>query len=346
MSKMNSLQRSLCAIRHERPDRVPVIPQSHIWVEYYYGSSSDELMWNGAKYAELQIAGWREFGWDGVFVATDSVALAQSLGLEVLYTDLGAAPGPIGLLDSLEDVNKLELIDPRKTRLNEWIVATQRLMDEIGDEVLVIARADAGPFSLAAQLRGMEAFLLDVGEGREPQLLDQLLSFCTEYALSFATLLLATGAHVVTIGDALASGSLISPKTFERYAFPYQKRLTDAIHARGGRFSIHVCGRTTRVMPRLVATGADILEFDALTDFDTAWEAARGRSCLLGNVPVSEVITLGTPAQIREECRWRLEKVKPAHGGYILSSGCALSSNVPVANVHAMVEAAEEFGYY
>ena len=97
---------------------------------------------------------------------------------------------------------------------------------------------------------------------------------------------------------------------------------------------------------RLVDTGADILEFDALTDFDTAWEAARGRSCLLGNVPVSEVITMGTPAQIREECRWRLEKVKPANGGYILSSGCALSSNVPVANVHAMVEAAEEFGYY
>ena len=145
-------------------------------------------------------------------------------------------------------MNKLELIDPRKTRLNEWIVATQRLVDEIGDEVLVIARADAGPFSLAAQLRGMEAFLFDVGEGREPQLLDQLLSFCTEYALSFATLLLATGAHVVTIGDALASGSLISPKTFERYAFPYQKRLTEAIHARGGRFSIHVCGRTTRVL--------------------------------------------------------------------------------------------------
>ena len=45
-------------------------------------------------------AGQREFGWDGIFVATDSVALAHSLGLEIFYTDMGAAPGPIGLLEA------------------------------------------------------------------------------------------------------------------------------------------------------------------------------------------------------------------------------------------------------
>ena len=39
-----------------------------------------------------QIRALRDFGWDGVFVATDSCALAHSLGLEVLYTDMGAAP--------------------------------------------------------------------------------------------------------------------------------------------------------------------------------------------------------------------------------------------------------------
>lgn len=342
---MNSKERTLSAIRGETPDLVPAIPQAHVWALYAYGSSADECMWDGEKYAEIQIQAQRDFGWDGVFVATDSCALAQSLGLEVLYTDMGAAPGPIGILNSLADVDKLELIDPRATRLNEWIRATQRLVDTIGDEVAIFARADAGPFSLAAQLRGMEQFLLDVGESTEPELIHRLLRFCADYALSFARLLLATGAPIVTIGDALASGSLISPATFARYAFPYQKYMADEIHRMGGLFSIHVCGRTTRAFPQLVATGADILEFDALTDFDTAREAALGQTTLLGNVPVSEVMTLGAPDDVEREVRWRLEKVIP-ESRYILSSGCALSSNAPAANLHRLIEAARTYGRY
>ena len=221
----------------------------------------------------------------------------------------------------------------------------QRLLAAVGDQVLVIARADAGPFSLAAQLRGMEDFLLDVGMEKDPQRIHQLLEFCLEYVIAFADLLLDAGAPVVTIGDALASGSLISPKTFARYAFPYQQRLAQHVKARGGRLSIHVCGITTPIFDQLVATGADILEFDDNTDFDVAVETAQGQSCLLGNVAVSAVITMGTPSMVREECRRRLEQILP-RSGYILSSGCAISPNAPAENLHAMVAAAEEYGVY
>ncbi len=342
---MNSKQRTLATIRQQIPDTVPCIPQAHVWALYHYGSSANDCMWDGDMYADIQIQAQRDFGWDGVFVATDSCALADSLGLEVLETEMGAAPGPVGILASLDDVNKLELIDPTTTRLNEWIKATRRLVDAIGDDVAIFARADAGPFSLAAQLRGMESFLLDVGESKHPEQIHALLAFCTEYALSFAKLLLEAGAPIVTIGDALASGSLISPATFERYALPYQQEMARRIHAMGGLFSIHVCGRTTRAFPLLVSTGADVLEFDALTDFDVALNEARGHTCLLGNVPVSEVMTMGTPADVHEEVRWRMQKVKP-NPGYILSSGCALSSNAPAENLHALMAAGREMGSY
>ena len=93
MAAMTSLERTLCSLDLRRPDRVPVIPQTHIWSEYNYGSSSDECMYDGARYAEVQLQAWNDFGWDGIFVATDSVALAHSLGVEVYLTDTGAAPG-------------------------------------------------------------------------------------------------------------------------------------------------------------------------------------------------------------------------------------------------------------
>ncbi len=345
MNQMTSRERSQRAIHHQQPDRVPVIPQAHVWAEYFYGSSSDELMYDGARYAEIQLQAQRDFGWDGIFVATDSVALAHSLGLEVLNTDVGVAPSPEGILADLSDVEQLEWVDPRKTRLNEWLKATRALADEVGNEALILGRADTGAFSLAAQLRGMATFLFDIGVGKEKERIHRLLSLCNRYILAFAELQMEAGAHVVTIGDALASGSLISPKTYKEYALPYEQELAREIQKRGGQLSIHICGDMTRSMDHWVTTGAPILEFDTPTDFDTAWSAAKGKSCLLGNVDTSSVMTLGAPELVKEECKWRIEKVKP-HSGFILSSGCALSPGAPADNLHAMVESAREYGAY
>jgi len=343
MALMTSLERSLCAIHHRPPDRIPVIPQAHAWIVDHYGSSARELMGNGKLLAELALRGWHEFGWDGVFVGTDSVALAHALGLEVEYTDLGPTPDPHGMLDDLTQVDALAIPDIRKTRLNEWITATRILSDQIGQEVLIVARGDQGAFTLAGQLRGMERFLLDIAAAEQEQEIHALLDFCNRYWLAFAGLLFEAGAHVVTIGDALASGSLISPAAFERYALPYQRRLAAAVRHKGGLFGIHVCGDTNRILPGLVASGAHMLEFDSPTRFKLAWEASRDRICLLGNVDTSEIMARGTPQQVEEECRWRIELVKP-HGGFILSTGCAISPNVPEANLRAMLESARKYG--
>jgi uroporphyrinogen decarboxylase len=342
METMTSLERSLRAIRHQEPDRTPVIPQAHAWIVDHYGSSAVELMGNGKLLAELALRGRRDFGWDGVFVGTDSVALAHVLGLEVEYTTLGPAPTPDGMLTDLKDVASLVLPDIRHSRLNEWITATRILSEQIGQDTLIIARGDQGAFTLAGQLRGMERFLVDIATGEEEAEIHALLAFCNHYWLAFAELLFEAGAHVVTIGDALASGSLISPAAFERYALPYQCALAQAVRQRGGLFGIHVCGDTNRAMPRLAASGAHILEFDAPTHFKSAWETARGKVCLLGNVDTSEIMVRGTAEQVEEECRWRIELVKP-QGGFILSTGCAISPNVPEANLRAMVESARKW---
>ena len=345
MPELTPLERCLRALRLQKPDRIPVIPQAHIWTLYRYGSSSTDCMHNGSLYAELQIKAQQEFGWDGVIVATDSVALADSLGTLVEMTELGPVPGTRGVLESLREIESLKLPDPRETRLNEWIVATRTLVREIGDRVLILARADQGPFSLSCQVRGMEAFMTELGIGEHPEEIHRLLNISTEYVWRFAELLLEAGAHVVSIGDALASGSVVSPKTFEEYAFPYQQELARRVRSKGGMLSIHVCGQTGSVMSRLAQTGAHLLEFDAPTDFDSARKAANGRVCLMGNVDTSEVLTFGDEDLVKETCRTLIGKVKP-ESGFILSSGCALSPNTPAENIMAMIEAARAYGVY
>ena len=53
--------------------------------------------------------------------------------------------------------------DPQKDgRIGEWLETTQRLMDMIGDHVFIMGRADQGPFSLLALLRGAQNLMLDL----------------------------------------------------------------------------------------------------------------------------------------------------------------------------------------
>jgi len=62
--------------------------------------------------------------------------------------------------------------------------------------------------------------------------------------------------------------------------------------------------------------------------------------CLLGNVPPLDVLTKGTPEQVREsavECLRRYGSRK----GLILSAGGGTSPGTPGANIRALVQSAK-----
>ena len=64
-----------------------------------------------------------------------------------------------------------------------------------------------------------------------------------------------------------------------------------------------------------------------------------------GGINIQETLTFGTPAQVREEIRRRIEDLAPG-GGFVLTPRWALRPEVPPENICAVYEAAEEFGNY
>jgi uroporphyrinogen-III decarboxylase len=66
-------------------------------------------------------------------------------------------------------------------------------------------------------------------------------------------------------------------------------------------------------------------------------------SCIGGNVPASLLVT-GTPGQVKEACRKLIETCGPG-GGYILTGSAGISEGNP-ENLHAMTDAAKEYGVY
>jgi uroporphyrinogen-III decarboxylase len=79
------------------------------------------------------------------------------------------------------------------------------------------------------------------------------------------------------------------------------------------------------------------------TDMFKAKEILGNSACIAGNVLASQLYTL-TPKDIKEYCRRLIEICAPG-GGYILSLGSGVDKCDP-ANLHAIIEAAREYGVY
>jgi uroporphyrinogen decarboxylase len=118
--------------------------------------------------------------------------------------------------------------------------------------------------------------------------------------------------------------------------------MVDDLKARRIILHNHICGNTIPIINDFIATGAQVLEIDHKTDMRKAKDAGRGKTCFLGPINTSLLAT-GTPDEVEDACREAIEIMAP-DSGFILGPGCALPSETPAANIHALVESARKYG--
>ena len=80
-------------------------------------------------------------------------------------------------------------------------------------------------------------------------------------------------------------------------------------------------------------------------DITTAIEYFGNNCIIAGNIEPTTLQT-GTSREIYELCRQAIEKGKYAPRGYILMPGCEIPVNTPPHNLHTMIKAIEDFGWY
>ena len=147
----------------------------------------------------------------------------------------------------------------------------------------------------------------------------------------------------MTFGDSTAG--LLSRDLYERFAFPYAKRVIKALADLEIPVFMHICGNTSHIIDLMAATGADGLEVDYQHDI-TYYKRETGRAvCLQGNIAPAGVLYQGTPQDVENAARVALEQGMVG-GRFILSSGCEIPRDTPAANLHALVNSAKQFGRY
>lgn len=339
-----SVERTLKTLRHERPDRVPVsLPNFMVTARMVAPDAFADFFHSGEAMAEGQLAAWRRFGHDVLILENGTAALAEACGVKVVYQSETAPVAKEPAIRSLDEVANLRVPDPyRDPILSELLKATRIVVKETARKAFVMGRADQGPFSLASEIRGMEAFMIDLASGEQPEKVHQLLDYCRQVVTRFALAQVEQGAHCTSIGDSPSGPDVLSPRFYRKYAWPYVKQMADELNAQGVLLSYHICGNATAIIGDMVASGAPMIELDQKADQKKAKSAALGKATLVGPVDPNAVMALGSPDEVTEACRVAIENMAEG-GGFILGPGCALPATTPDENIDAMIEAARRF---
>jgi uroporphyrinogen decarboxylase len=137
---------------------------------------------------------------------------------------------------------------------------------------------------------------------------------------------------------------ICGPRDFERFIFPWFRRFTEQGHRHGYQVVLHSCGSVFRVIEDLIAAGVDCLHPLQARARDMQAErlaaAFKGRLAFLGGIDVQELLTRGSPDEVRADVR----RVKRLLGPNLIVSPSheAILPNVPPENVAALAEAAHQ----
>ncbi|NSW83294.1 MAG: uroporphyrinogen decarboxylase [Syntrophothermus sp.] len=322
-------------------DRIPCCPIIGEYPSIIFGVSIASYLHSAKLMADAQVFAFEFFGYDSVGMGPDYLGLAEAMGSELKYYADERPQLARPCLVDVESLSRLKPVDPEKDgRLPLYLEALARVNERIGRYVKV-GSGVGGPFTVAACLRGTEEFLKDLR--RNPEFAHSVLELTTQSVINYMDACLKRG-FSCSLGEPLASSSVIGPAHFREFVKPYLARISEWFKKRTGRGpSLHICGLTRPIWVDMIETGVSQISLDEKEDIGEAKKELGSKVIVKGNVPPVTVLLNGTPETVIETATECLQKAFDSPKGFILSSGCTVPLATPPANVHALMEATKRF---
>lgn len=200
------------------------------------------------------------------------------------------------------------------------------------------------PFdTLADSLRGTQGAIMDMYRQPEKmhEAMDRISRRTIQNCIEMAD---ASGGIMVSFPLHKGDDTFMSDKQFEEFYWPSLKKVILALIQEGIMVMCFAEGRYERRLDAIaeLPKGWTEWQFDQ-TSMKNAKNIIGDVACIAGNVPASLMVT-GTPADVKKACRQLIEDCASG-GGYILTGGCS-ATEATAENMHAMMEAAREYGVY
>jgi len=192
-------------------------------------------------------------------------------------------------------------------------------------------------------LRGTHGIMMDMFQRPDKlhEAMARLVSIAIDETITSAN---ASGCPVIFIPLHKGTGGFMSNKQFEEFYWPTLKEVMMGLINEGlvplpfaeGDYEPRL--EIIKDMPR-----SSVIWFFEHMDMAKAKKIVGVNTCIAGNVPISVMCT-GQPGDVKERCRKLIEVCAPG-SGYILTAGAHMDMGNS-DNLHAMMEAAKEYGVY
>lgn len=289
--------------------------------------------------AQAIVSANEKVGSAAVFVGSGFTNFPMAaLGATLEFKEKGA-PALVGqAVADLSQVDRLDLgrldTDPALQTLQK---AAALVKGALGATAFVTSISWA-PFTFAGRLYGMDRLMTALVDN--PEGVKALLEWATEAVWRYHLPYLEAGSvDGVAMADPMASGDVISRRHFQQFAQPYLAKVTQRFAERGYPVLLHICGRTDDRLDLIADAGVKGFFLDHRVDLAKALEAVRGRMCIGGNVDPVDVLARGTVEDVVRAAQACLEAAGDREG-YVLTPGCDIPPDVPLANVQALIRTA------
>ena len=285
--------------------------------------------------AEVTLQPVRRFGMDAAILFSDILLPLEALGMRLVFDERGPAlPEP---LRTRADVERLASPDPAEA-LGYVGAALALVRTRLPAETALIGFAGA-PFTLAS-------YALEGGTSRsflalrrlmygEPEVWALLLDKLAATVAAHLRFQLASGAEALVLFDTWA-GSLTT-EDYRRHAAPWTRKIVEEVGPRAPL--VLFAGQADHLLEDLVEHGAAAVAVDHRTDLVRAFERARGRCALQGNLDPGAL--LASPAEVARRTRALLDGVN-GRLGHVVNLGHGVFPTTDPECVAAFVETAKE----
>jgi len=335
------------------PDRVPVYAQIHEFAMQELGVSAREFY----STPEIIVPGTLEiakrYGLDAGFVDYDVYNIeAEGLGKEVVFFEdhVPDVDRTTPLITGSDDLHRIKTPDFDIAGRFPQVIEIQRLYEKLTGLPPVLQFC--APFSLAANIRGVEALLMDIllspdfARGLFDAIVDEVLAPWILYQKKQFP-----NATSIAGSDAMASLPIVNMNILEEWVVPYILCLKDicgpGIYVPnwvGERHLINpeeMLALKSQVSPEFIE-GQDP-DVEALGPvFYKSYAQERGLPLVLG--VGASFMAHATPKEVEVRVKHYIEV--GGKGGNFALYLCDLGASTPAENVKAAIEAVHNYGQY
>lgn len=381
--KMTHKERLLAAMRNEMPDRVPVAPDTSVYIPIKRtGLPFWEVLFEG------KIPLWQAYLDVADDLGTDAW-VASVMSIPFTFSDVRAEWQSEMFFDESRDamIKKTAIRTPDGDLTQEdicfrgdpssWLVKpiknladdfkkfkwTQPMPTGVDDKALSILRNACHKrdyaFGVSVSYPGFHMWNCFIQDGIEAlsyaetdtsDILQEWFEFDLDRGTRQMELALKSGIDYILFGGS-GTITMASPSLAAKYAIPALKKWSKMAKDAGVPTMLHSCGKS-RILADMLAGETDVgmlnpLEVPPMGDINLAEvkQTHGWRLAFMGNLHTIEVMLYGKPEDVRRESLKAMLNAGIG-GGFILSTGDQCGRETPMENLQMMVKTAEEFGTY